>query len=205
MRRIGILGGTFDPVHNAHLLLGRQAYEEYNLDEIWFMPSHIPPHKRDHHVTDGEDRINMLQLAVADMPYASVSDFEMKREGNTYTVQTMALLKEQYPDDRFYFIIGADSLYQLEDWYQPERVMQLTAFLVSGRSYEGAERTLEEQVEYLKDKYGADIQILHNEVVDVASAEIRKEIAEGSDRKPDVPEAVLSYIESHGLYRNDGA
>ena len=114
MRRIGILGGTFDPVHNGHLLLGEQAYREYGLDEIWFMPSHVPPHKKDHLITDGAARIRMLELATESIPYFTVSDFEMGREGNTYTAQTLALLKEAYPDIEVYFIIGADSLYQLE-------------------------------------------------------------------------------------------
>lgn len=110
MRRIGILGGTFDPVHNGHLLLGEQAYREYGLDEIWFMPSHVPPHKKDHFITDGAARIRMLELATESIPYFTVSDFEMGREGNTYTAQTLALLKEAYPDIEVYFIIGADSL-----------------------------------------------------------------------------------------------
>ena len=123
MRRIGILGGTFDPVHNGHLLLGEQAYREYGLDEIWFMPSHVPPHKKDHFITDGAARIRMLELATESIPYFTVSDFEMGREGNTYTAQTLALLKEAYPDIEVYFIIGADSLYQLESWYHPEQVM----------------------------------------------------------------------------------
>ena len=109
MKRIGIMGGTFDPVHNGHLLLGRQARSEYGLDEIWYMPSHIPPHKKDHRITDGKDRLAMLELALEGIPFFSVSDFEMKREGNTYTAQTLELLKEEYPEDKFYFIIGADS------------------------------------------------------------------------------------------------
>ena len=106
MRRIGILGGTFDPVHNGHLLLGEQAYREYGLDEIWFMPSHVPPHKKDHLITDGAARIRMLELATESIPYFTVSDFEMGREGNTYTAQTLALLKEAYPDIEVYFHRG---------------------------------------------------------------------------------------------------
>ena len=120
MRRVGILGGTFDPVHNGHLLLGEQAYREYGLDEIWFMPSHVPPHKKDHHITDGAARIRMLELATESVPYFLVSDFEMGREGNTYTAQTLALLKEAYPDIEVYFIIGADSLSYLRMDRLPE-------------------------------------------------------------------------------------
>ena len=183
MRRVGILGGTFDPVHNGHLLLGEQAYREYGLDEIWFMPSHVPPHKKDHHITDGAARIRMLELATESVPYFLVSDFEMGREGNTYTAQTLALLKEAYPDIEVYFIIGADSLYQLESWYHPEQVMAQAVLLVSGRTYEDGGVSLEDEVSYLNKKYGADIRILHNPKIEEASADIRKRAALGEDHQ----------------------
>lgn len=200
MRRVGIMGGTFDPVHNGHILLGKQAYGEYSLDEVWYMPSRQPPHKKDHPITDGKDRLNMLKLAIQGIPGFSVSDFEMKREGNTYTAQTMELLSEEYPDIKFYFIIGADSLFQLETWYQPKKVMALTSFLVSGREYESHGITMEQQIEYLKDKFNADIQILHNHEVDIASAEIRQRVLEGKSILQDVPLPVVEYIRSHRLY-----
>lgn len=200
MRRVGIMGGTFDPVHNGHILLGKQAYREYSLDEVWYMPSRQPPHKKDHPITDGKDRLNMLKLAIQGIPGFSVSDFEMKREGNTYTAQTMELLSEEYPDIKFYFIIGADSLFQLETWYQPKKVMALTSFLVSGREYESHGITMEQQIEYLKDKFNADIQILHNHEVDIASAEIRQRVLEGKSILQDVPLPVVEYIRSHRLY-----
>lgn len=200
MRHIGILGGTFDPVHNGHLLLGEQAYREYGLDEIWFMPSHVPPHKKDHHITDGATRIRMLELATKEAPYFSVSDFEMRREGNTYTAQTLALLKEAYPDVKVYFIIGADSLYQLESWYHPEQVMAQAVLLVSGRTYEDGGVSLEDKVAYLNEKYGADIRILHNPKIEEASADIRRRAAAGEDLSKDMPEAVAEYIWENGLY-----
>lgn len=205
MKRIGIMGGTFDPVHNGHLLLGKQAYREYALDEVWYMPSHIPPHKKDHRIAAGEDRLAMLSLAVAGIPYFSVSDFEMRREGNTYTAQTLALLREKYPDARFYFILGADSLYQIEQWYHPEQVLSSAVILVSGREYDTHGVSLEQRIAGLKARYGADIRILHNEEVDIASADIRKRAAEGKDIQKDVPAAVEQYIRSHGLYQPSGS
>ena len=201
MKRIGIMGGTFDPVHNGHLLLGKQAYEEYGLDEIWYMPSHIPPHKKDRKITESEDRIAMLHLALQDLPFCVVSEFEMKREGNTYTAHTLELLQQEYPDFQFYFIIGADSLFQIESWYHPEKVMALTTLMVSGREYEKAQCTFDEQIAYLTEKYQAKILPLHNEEVDIASADIRKCIAENKDITKVVPERVARYIEEHGLYR----
>lgn len=201
MTRIGIMGGTFDPVHNGHLLLGKQAYYEYGLDEIWYMPSHIPPHKRDHHITDSDDRIAMLRLALKDLPFCVVSEFEMEREGTTYTAHTLALLRAEYPNHHFFFIIGADSLYQIEQWYHPEQVMKSATLLASVREYEDTGRTFSQQIEYLKEKYGADIRPLHNEEMAIASADIRKRVLEGKDISNDVPEAVKEYIDSHGLYR----
>ncbi len=202
MKRIGIMGGTFDPVHNGHLLLGRQAHLEYGLEEIWFMPSHIPPHKKNQFVTDGEDRMRMLALALEEYPYCLVSDFEMKREGNTYTTQTLALLKQAYPKNRFFFIIGADSLFQIETWYEPAKVMAQVPLLVSGREYEGSVRSFEEQIAYLKAKYGADISILHNKETDIASKQIRMRVAGGEDICGLVPEKVAAYIRERHLYRN---
>ena len=201
MKCIGIIGGTFDPVHNGHLMLGKQAYMESGLDEIWFMPSHIPPHKKDHVVTDGKQRLDMLYLALENFPYCRVSEFEMERDGNTYTAQTFELLKKQYTDIRFSFIIGADSLFQIESWYHPEKVMAMTTLLVSGREYESGNITLEMQADYLHKKYQADIRFLHNEEMDISSAGIRKKVLEGKDIAGDVPDKVKEYIVFHNLYK----
>lgn len=201
MADIGIMGGTFDPIHNGHLLLGRQAYEEYDLKEIWFMPSGRPPHKTDHRVTEVEERCEMVRLAIADYPYFAYSDFEVRRSGNTYTAQTLRLLQETYPQHRFFFIIGADSLFEIEKWYHPEEVMAQTTLLVAGREYEGAPRTLDEQITYLGVKYGASICRLHCEEVDISSAELREMEARGRRLYKYVPKSVEEYIVTRGLYQ----
>ena len=146
MADIGILGGTFDPIHKAHLALGRQAYEQFHLDAVWFMPSNHPPHKKDHSVTAGEIRREMVSLAVRGIPGFVCSDFELRREGNTYTAKTLSLLSKEFPGDRFYFIIGADSLYEIESWYHPETVMALAVLLVAVRPYEQDHPSLEQQI-----------------------------------------------------------
>ena len=152
MRRIGIMGGTFDPIHNGHLAVGRQAYREYQLDEVWVIPSGQPTHKKDHAVTDAADRCAMRWLAIRNDPYFRFSDFEVRREGNTYTAQTLTLLRRQYPEVRFYFIIGADSLFEIESWYMPEKIMEQAVILVAGRGYSRAKRSLEDQIRYLRDR-----------------------------------------------------
>ena len=202
MAKIGIMGGTFDPVHNGHLMIGQQAYEEYELDEIWFMPSGIPPHKRDHTITDEQDRCAMVTLAIEAVPYFKLSDFEVKRAGNTYTAETLRLLAEEYPDHQFYFIIGADSLFQIERWYHPELVMSQTTLMVAGRDYPEAPCSMDEQIAYLQKKYDARILKLHCEEMDVASAELRKAIAEHQPIRQYVPAAVADYIIAHDLYRD---
>lgn len=201
MADIGIMGGTFDPIHNGHLLLGKQAYKEYHLKEIWFMPAGKPPHKSEHRVTAVEERCEMVRLAIAKYPYFVFSDFEAKRSGNTYTAQTLRLLNETYPQHQFYFIVGADSLYEIEQWYHPEEVMAQAPLLVAGREYEGAPRTLKEQVRYLTEKYQASIHLLHFDEVDISSGELREMESRGRKLYKYVPEPVEQYIIARGLYQ----
>ena len=106
MARIGIMGGTFNPIHNGHIKLADTAYKELSLDKIWFMPSKIPPHKDNSTIVDEQHRVNMINLAISDYDYFELSELELKREGTTYTSQTLEYLSEYYPDDIFYFIIG---------------------------------------------------------------------------------------------------
>ena len=105
MGNIGIMGGTFDPIHNGHLMLGEQAYEEYQLDEVWFMPSGHPPHKKNQKITDPDIRLTMTQLAIEGKTGLVCSDFEVRRNGSTYTAQTLRLLREAYPQHHYFFII----------------------------------------------------------------------------------------------------
>lgn len=202
MADIGIMGGTFDPIHNGHLLLGNQAYAEYGLDQVWFMPSGIPPHKKDHRVASVEHRLEMVRLAIKDYPGLICSDFEIRRQGNTYTAETLKLLHGQYPKHHFYFIIGADSLYQIENWYHPGEVMKQAVLLVAGRRYEQAVCSIKEQAARLQEIYGADIQFLHCPEISVSSAELRRMVAGKEEIFPYVPACVEQYIKAHGLYQS---
>lgn len=204
MKRIGIMGGTFDPIHLGHLMLGRQAYREYGLDCIWYMPSKNPPHKKDHQITSAKDRCAMIEAAIGEVPFFRLSDFEIKRTGeNTYTADTLRLLKESYPDTKFYFIVGADSIQDIESWYHPEYVLRAVTFLAAERELEEQRQSLDTRIEYLSEKYGAKILRLHCMEMDVASADIRRRIA-GGDSAEEIrgmlPEPVAAYIREHGLY-----
>lgn len=204
MKRIGIMGGTFDPIHIGHLMLGRQAFYEYQLDQVWYMPSRQPPHKKDHRITSSEERLEMVDLAIQEFPYFILSDFELKRtQGNTYTSDTLQLLKKIYPDTEFFFIVGADSLYDIEKWHHPEMVLKLAIILVAEREdprNAAYQITLETQIHYLREKYKARIYRLHCKEMTIASEEIRCLIENGQSVEDLLPEAVEAYIKKHRLY-----
>lgn len=200
MGKIGIMGGTFDPIHNGHLLLGKQACAEYGLDCVWYMPSGHPPHKRDHRISSADDRCSMLKLAIADEPAFSFSDFEVSREGYTYTAQTLMLLRKMYPEHDFYFIIGADSLYEIETWHKHELVVKSVNILVAKREYAEKHLPIEEQIAYLNRTYNGRIEMLHSTEVDISSEEIRDMVGRGKSPSKYVPVKVLDYIVEHNLY-----
>ena len=108
--KIGILGGTFDPIHNAHIEIAKNALEQFKLDKVWIMPTPNPPHKDKANITSVEDRVNMFKLAIENIDGLELCDYEIKKEGKVYSADTLTELKELYPDDKFYFIIGSDSL-----------------------------------------------------------------------------------------------
>ncbi len=201
MARIGIMGGTFDPIHNGHLMLGRQAYKEYCLDQVWYMPSGQPPHKKDHEISPAKVRCAMVSLALEGESGLVLSEFETSRTGTTYTAMTLKLLAEEFPADMFYFIIGADSLYEIENWYHPEEVLARAEILAASREYEEFHRSLDGQIAYLEERFGARIGKLHCPEVDISSHEIRKAVEDGLDIRQWVPESVADYIEEHRLYR----
>lgn len=201
MGKIGIMGGTFDPIHRGHLLLGRQALNEYQLDQVWYMPSGQPPHKKDHGIAGAKDRLAMVELAIRHDSDFVLSTFETSREGNTYTAQTLKLLNEKYPKHQFFFIIGADSLYEIECWYHPEMVMELAVLLVAEREYSHRHEPIDSQIAYLKERYHGNIEKLHCQEMNVSSQEIRSMVQKGYPIHQWVPEEVEQYIISHRLYQ----
>lgn len=135
-KKIGIMGGTFDPIHVGHLILGEKAYEQLGLDKILFMPAGNPPHKRNRKGrASDEQRVEMVNLAIQGNPHFELSLIEMNAEGFTYTYCTLETLKKQNPDTDYYFIIGADSLYNFATWMEPARICQACTIVVATRDH----------------------------------------------------------------------
>lgn len=199
MKKIGIMGGTFNPIHYGHLMLAESAYDFCQLDQIWFIPSADPPHKMDMDVLAYEYRSQMTELAVQEVPYFRKYDFENKRNEPSYTSETLRLLKENYPEMEFYFIMGADSLFQLETWHEPEKIMARAALIVAVRDHYSKEE-MKKEIDYLAGKYDAKIHLMDMPGTDLSSALIRKRVKNHRTIRFFVPEKVRKYIGIHGLY-----
>lgn len=200
-KRIGIMGGTFDPIHIGHLVIAEYAYEQFQLEEVMFMPSANPPHKFSIH-TNQEQRKEMIMCGIEDNPHFSLSLIEYERKGMTYTVDTLCELSSLYPHNKYFFIIGADSFYQLEKWHKPEVLFQYAHFLVATRNGQTYD-IMEEHKKKLEKKYGAKINFLYVPALEISSSEIRRRIGEGKSTTYFLTEKVMKYIEDNGLYLKD--
>ena len=200
--RIGILGGTFDPIHNRHREIAISAKEEYGLDEIWFMPAGDPYCKEDKQVTDAGLRLEMTRLAVKEMPdFCHVCDLEVRTPGNTYTANTLRKLRELYPEHEFYFIVGADSLLYMDSWYEPREIFRNAIILCAERP---GNEELDKEIERLNRKYAMfgpeRVRKIHCGEEPISSTDIRKMHERGGDISPFVTRGVLDLIEKEGLY-----
>lgn len=202
MSRVGIMGGTFDPIHLAHLEMARCAREQMALDKILFMPSKIPPHKRNRQILSESLRGEMVRLAIEGEKGFYYSDFELKREEVTYTAKTLRLLKEQYPEDEFYFIMGGDSLFQFENWYMPEQILQYAVILAVSR--DGVlQQDMEKKALELSVKFHGEVLVLSMKKMDISSSMIRKKLCEGESVKEYLPSEVFDFISRKHLYAED--
>lgn len=199
MSRIGIMGGTFNPIHFAHLILAESSYEELKLDKVLFMPSKKPPHKLNENIVSDDHRVCMLQLAIQDNPHFEVSCMELEREGITYTADTLRELNDNYPEDEFYFILGADSLYQIEDWWKPKEIFNLTNIVAAGRDHVTSQE-LTRQAAHLKELFGARIHLLNTPNMDISSKMLRQCLSNGKSIRYYVPDSVEQYIRTQNLY-----
>ena len=194
------MGGTFNPIHNGHIQLAIQAHEQFGLSDILIMPSGTPAHKNNIGLISWQHRCNMAEAAIKEYPYMKLSLMEIERGGNTYTSDTLCELKQQNPKLKIYFIIGADSLFALPKWHEPEYVMNNCILLAANRgSYKNTE--LISQKCYLEENFNADIKFLDTPMLPYSSTDIRKNVAENKSISGMVPEAVEEYIYRNNLYR----
>lgn len=202
-RKVGIMGGTFDPIHIGHLILGEKAYEQFQLEEVLFMPAGNPPHKkkRPGRATD-EERVEMVRRAISFNPHFRLSLDEMNEDGYTYTYRTLEKLNNEYPDTDYYFIIGADSLFNFDTWMKPERICNACKIVVATRNHT-AQVELEEKIRYLKEMFGGEFHILNTLNMDVSSHMIRQWIQENKSIRYYVPDEVSTYIYEQNMYQQE--
>lgn len=196
------MGGTFNPIHYAHLLLAENAREQFGLDRIIFIPSGQPymkVQKEDENVPSGELRYQMVKMAIQENPYFTCSRIEIDRPGKTYTVDTLHELQKMYPGDELFFIMGADSLLSMESWYQFEDIFQMAAILVAIRD-DTDEKKLTDVITRMKSKYLADIRMVMTGRMDISSTMIREKIKTGKSVRYLLPEDCVEYICLKNLY-----
>lgn len=198
--RLGIFGGTFDPVHYGHLLLAEQCREQCRLDEVRFVPAGLPPHKLAQTIAGGKPRAEMLELALAGHPSFRVDRRELERSDPCYTVETLAGLHSEDASRELYFILGADSLADFPTWREPARIVALARLAVVNRG--GAPLPdLGPLRRALGDAVQTRIEFVTIPGVDVSSTDVRRRVREGRSIRFMTPRAVECYIETHGLYR----
>jgi len=199
-KRIGISGGTFDPIHYGHLIIAEEIRETMGLEKVIFIPSGNPPHKKNIKVTEAIHRYNMVKLATASNPYFEVASIEIEREGYSYTIDTLKQLKQIYGrDTTFFFITGADVIPELVTWRSFENLFTLCEFVAVLRP--GFEKEfLLEKIEYYKRNYNAIIHVVDAPLIGISSTIIRKRIKQGKSIKYLVPESVEDYIRKNALY-----
>ena len=198
MKKVGILGGTFDPIHLGHIELARTALREYNLSEVRFMTGGNPPHKRDKQITDARLRHDMVKLALLGKAGLAADDYEVNKADYCYSAITLSELRKLHPDWEIYFIIGEDSLRDLPKWYCPQEVCKNCILLVYPRGDGG---DLTELIKMRKGEFDADIRKISAPCVDISSTVIRNRIREGEDISCMVCDEVRAYIEEMGLYK----
>ncbi len=201
-QKIGIFGGTFNPIHIGHLIIAEAAREEYGLDKIIFVTASHPPHKSQVGIATNENRQKMVELAIADNPHFESSDVELQRQGPSYTVDTLRYFHEIFPDDtEFYFIVGTDTLLQLHTWKYIDELMELCSFLAALRPH--YDENLNEVIRELSEQYQGKIYCLHTPELEISATDLRERLQQGKSIRYLVPAAVEKWLREHNVYEEE--
>lgn len=195
--KIGIMGGTFDPVHYGHLVTAQEAHYSFGLDKVIFMPTGIPPHKTREDILEASQRYVMTVMATADNEAFEVSNLEVKKTSPSYTVETLTTLRRIYPTSEFYFITGADAILEILTWKEPEKVVTLTKFVAATRPGYSLDkfRELIKKIQPPPTVFGLEVVALA-----ISSTDIRRRVREGKPIRYLLPDKVWRYISSKGFY-----
>jgi len=191
MKPVGILGGSFDPIHLGHLITSYDVLEKRNLEKIIFIPCHISPHKTDQKPTEDTHRLNMVKLAVEQYPYFEFSDYEIHKGDVSYTYNTLLELKKTY--DQIELIIGFDNLIVFDKWFRPDDILKLAKVVVMKREIDN--------IPLMHNKYFESVILLETTLIDISSTEIRERVKNGASIDYLVPSKVKEYISTHSLYK----
>ena len=201
MTKIGIFGGSFDPIHFGHIYLAMQAKDEAELDRIIFVPATLQPFKLDRKATDGRHRAEMIELSVQNYDGAIVSPYELNRDEVSYTVNTLRHFRDEFGNSaEIYFITGTDAFLKIDTWKNADEILSGYSFIIGSRpGYRDDE--LKAKIDELKSKYGCNIIVVHNTQIDVSSTELREKLKNGESVKDYINPKVERYIQENGLYK----
>ncbi|MBQ1252164.1 MAG: nicotinate-nucleotide adenylyltransferase [Firmicutes bacterium] len=200
MKSIGIMGGTFDPIHNGHIAMAQKVKENYRLDEVVFVPSGNPPHKKERKITTAEHRLAMVKLAIDGIDGFSVSTMEIDRKGYSYALDTVNEFYRIYGDDiDLYFITGADAIAEIATWYRADELMKKCSFIAATRPGYHIDEAYRAVAEKFEDRLFLFRETAHEE----SSSDIRQRIERGKDISAMLPDAVARYINEHQLYQRE--
>lgn len=199
-KKIGIFGGSFDPIHQGHLNIAKSAYDEFGLDEVWFIPAGHSPNKDESGMTPAEKRAEMVSLAIREYPYFKLSRIELEAQSTSYTYLTLTKLKECYPKTDFYFIMGADSLDYFEQWCHPEIICEMATILTAVRDDMDIHQ-IKEKIALLQTLFPAQIFPVYGGRTEVSSTKLRQLLKCGESCEDMIPTAVAEYIFSNDLYQ----
>lgn len=198
--RIGIYGGSFDPVHMGHINAALAFKEELSLDKIIVIPAYQPPHKKGLALTPSEHRMNMCKIAFGNLEGFEVSDMEIKREDEGYMSDTVAQLRELYPNDEFFLLMGGDMLLYFQHWHAWQKITDEAVLAVAARNFDD-DSALEAEAAVLR-SYGAEVRIIPIDVKEISSTSVRESVRKADDISSIVPQGIADYIWDHYLYYN---